>query len=168
MIQGIEPAIDALRARLITDLNTRIDAINLERADDIVLDHVAPERILPFVPQPSLLVDFPSIGIGHGPDRFEDDTGFEATGVYDLHVLAFVQHSDQRALAILVRRMKLAVTRCVLEGRNFGSGPGIPWGVTYQGGDFGPAMGKSVAQDVTPDSYMTFCAIAIRCKLDEA
>lgn len=166
MIRGVEGIVDALHARLTTDLPAHIQAINTERADGIVVPTPDVRDIYEFVPTPSMLTTFPTIGIGHGPDRLEDDTGFDATGVYDLHIVAYVQDSDQRVLAKTVRRLKLAVQRCALEGRNLGTGTGTAWGVTYLAGDYGPTLSKNPS-DNAPGSYMTSFAIAIRCKGDE-
>jgi len=163
-IRGVEGIVDALYARLVADLSTYIDAVNAEHTDGIVVPH--PVDILEYVPPPSYLTAFPTIGVGHGPDRLEDDNGFDATGVYDLHLVAYLQDSDQRILAKMVRRMKLALQRCALEGRHLGTGTGTAWGVTYVAGDYGPLLSKNPS-DNTPGTYMTSCAILIRCKGDE-
>lgn len=163
-IRGVEGIIDALYARLTTDLPTYIDAVNAEHSDGIVVAH--PAATLEYVPPPSQLTAFPTVGVGQGPDKQEDDNGFDATGVYDLHIVAYLQDSDQRALAKQVRRMKLAVQRCVLEGRHIGTGTGTAWGVVYLAGDYGPLLSKNPS-DNPNGTYMTFCVVAIRCKGDE-
>lgn len=166
MIRGVEPAVTALHSRLATDLNAHIDTINATVTDGYTIPW--PEHVHDYMPSVGELVAFPTIGIEHGPGRFQDDTGWEATGVYDLIVVAFVQHAEPQALARMVRRYQLAVLRTVMAGRNLGSGDGIPWGVTLKGMDFGPALTRRDRGDGPPDTYMTWTAVAVQVKLDES
>jgi len=165
-LRGVEPAVEALRTRIATDLNAHIDTINATVTDGTTIPH--PEQVLDYMPSVGELVAFPTIGIEHGPGRFEDDTGFEATGVYELIVVSFVQHAEPQALARMVRRYQLAVLRTVMKDRNLGSGTGIPWGVVLRGMDFGPALTRRDRGDGPPDTYMTWSAIALTVKLDES
>lgn len=165
-LRGVEPAVAALKTRLDSDLADRVDAINATVTDGTTL--AQPAAILDYMPSVGELVDFPTVAIEHGPGRFQDDTGWEATGVYDLIVVAFVQHAEPQHLARLVRRYQLAVLRCVLQDRNLGSGTGVPWGVTLRGMDFGPALTRREREDEPPGTYMTWTAVALTVKLDES
>lgn len=143
-----------------------IAAVNDELTDDTVIDE--PRAILDFMPPPGLLNKFPTIGIEHGPGRWEDDTGYAATGVYDLIVVAFVQKHDQQQLARYVRRYHLALTRTIFtNSRNLGTGDGIPWSCQLTAFDFGPALTTKQIADQPPQTFMTWVAIGVRVKLDE-
>jgi len=165
-IRGVEPAVNALRQRIEDDLPANIAAINATVTDGTLIED--PVVVTDYVQPPGELVQFPSIGIEHGPGRWEDDTGYGATGVYDLIVVAFVQNADQQSLARYVRRYHLALTRTIFStSRNLGSGDGIPWSAQVNGFDFGPALTVKEVHDTPPHTYMTWVAIAVRVKLDE-
>ena len=166
-IRGVEPAVLALRDRLSSGLATAIATINAAATDGVVVPD--PAAVLDYMPAPGELVQFPTVGIEHAGGRWEDDTGWEATGVYDLVVVAFVQDADQQTLARFVRRYHLAVCRTVFTNtRNLGSGDGIPWSVQIVGFDFGPSTSTKVLSDEPPYTYWTWVAVAMRCKLTEA
>lgn len=157
----IEPAVDALLSRLQSDLPAAVTTVNGEHSDGYTIE--APAQVYDFVPPESMLTDFPTVGITHVDGRFEDDIGSSATGVYRLAVYTFVQDSDQEALAKKIRRTTLAVARVVLASRNFGTGSGVPWGVTVDRIDYGPAL----ADTDKPESYMSFSVLTVQVKLDE-
>lgn len=166
-LQGVEPAVAALRTRIATDLGGHVTTINAAVTDGYTITTPDAQNILDYMPSVGELVAFPTVGIEHGPGRFQDDTGYSATGVYDLIVVTFVQHAEPQGLARLVRRHQLAMLRTVMADRNLGSGTGIPWGVTLRNMDFGPALTRRDRGDGPPDTYMTWSAIAVQVKLDE-
>lgn len=167
-LQGPEPLITALRQRLVDDLPGHVTTVNGEVTDGTTIVSPDAANILDYLPSVGELVNFPTVAIEHGPGRFEDDTGHEATGVYDLVVVAFVQDADPQRLARVVRRTHRAVMRTVLAGRAIGSGSGAAWGVTLNSFDFGPALTRRERGDAPPDTYMTWVAMSIRCRIDES
>lgn len=167
-IQGPEPAVTALRQRIEDDLPAAVAVVNGAVTDGITIAAPDAANVLDYMPAIGELVNFPTVAIEHGPGRFEDDTGHDATGVYDLAVVAFVQDADPQRLARIVRRTMTALMRCVLAGRAFGTGDGAVWGLTLRATDFGPALSKRERSDEPPDTYMTWATVAIRCKIDES
>lgn len=165
-IRGIEAGVNALVTRLTDDLPAAVDEINQAAQDDHLI--AAPTRILDYIPSLGSLYDPFTVAIGHGPGRFEDDLGFEAVGVYDVSVVAFVQDPDQQALARKVRRYQLALLRTVLQGRNLGSGTGLPWGMQLLRADFGPSLGDRPSGDEPPAAFLTWTTIDVRLRLDES
>lgn len=164
--QGVEPAVLALKQRLEDGLPDAIDVINQAHPDDEPVPH--PAIVLDYMPSIGELVVFPTIAIGHGPGRLQDDTAWSATGVYDLAIFAFVQHSDKRVMAQYVRRYHLALMRVALKDRNLGTGDGIPWSVVVKNFDFGPAYGMTATPgDTPPNAFMTWTALTVTVKLDE-
>jgi hypothetical protein len=166
-LEGVVAAVSALHARILSDLGAQVATINAAVTDEYTILNPDPQNVLDYMPSVGELVSFPTVGIEHGPGRFEDDTGWSATGVYDLIVVTFVQHAEPQGLARLVRRHQLAMLRTIMAGRNLGSGQGIPWGVTLRNMDFGPALTRRDRGDGPPDTYMTWSAIAVQVKLDE-
>lgn len=165
-IRGVEAATTALARRLTDDLPAVIDEINASHPDDEVVPQA--EEILDYMPNLGGLLTFPTVAIGHGPGTWTDDTGFSATGTYDLLIVAFVQHADQRILAQHVRRYQLALLRTVLtNSRNLGTGDGIPWSIVVKAMDFGPSLGQQPGADEPFTAFLTWTALSITCKLDE-
>lgn len=165
-IRGPEPAVNALRERLEQDLPAAVDQINAEVTDGYAID--LPARVLDYMPPFDTIQAFPTVCIVHGPGRFEDDTGYEATGVYDLTVVAVLSDADQQALTRKLRRYLLALTRVALEGRNLGTGDGVPWGVTLRGFDFGPAMADKPDTAQPPAAFLSWTELTVTVKLDES
>lgn len=114
-IPDIEPVIAALKHRLDTDLAAAIDAVNLEVTDGTLIEQ--PQQILDYIPHEDQLLAFPTIGVAEGAGRWIDDTGWEATGVHELSIFAFVQADDQQTLVRRLRRTRRAVLRTVMAGR---------------------------------------------------
>lgn len=166
-IQGPDPVIKAIQAQLIAHLPDEIDTINSEKDDGLEVDHPITDGILDYIPLPGELVDAPMIGIDEGRFTWEDDTGFAATGVVDLLVVAYVQDAEQAALTNVRRRMSLAIMRAVLQGdtpRQIAPA----WGITFRGGEPGPTGGSPwKTDDQPPYSYLTWTTLAFRCKYDE-
>jgi hypothetical protein len=167
-LRGIDAAVLALQARLASNLPAAIDTINTENTgvDDVTLAH--PAHVLDYVPVMDDLQAFPTVGIALGRGKFQDDTGYEATGVYPISIVLFDQHSDHRWLARRIRRYNLALLRVVMQGRNLGTGTGIPWGVTLDGMDFGPMLRDNSNPAKPPYTYMTWTELTVLAKLDES
>lgn len=167
-IHGVEPVVTALTAALESGLPAVVAAINTTYDDGYRIE--APAQVLDYMPLASELQDFPVVAIEHGPLKWLDDTGFEATGQIDLIVCAFVAHDEPRGLTKTVERYMLALHRTIFTNtRTLGVGNGHAWGITHQGGDFGPAVARKLsAADSPPSSFWTWCAVGVRCKYDEA
>jgi hypothetical protein len=154
-----EPVIDALVARLNTDLAAQITAVNGEHSDSFTVE--TPAQVLDFVPPRSHLSKFPTIGVADGPSRFEDDIGGSATGRHEIMVLVFLQDEDQRGLARKLRRYSQAIVRTVLAGRNLGSGA---WGTGLVSVVPGPTLGD---HPENPRTFMSWTAVTIWAKKEE-
>jgi len=169
--QGPGPAVHALVDRLSTDLAGHVAQVNSEYEDDLAIPDVDARLVYPYMPTIGELNQFPAIGVEHGPGELEDDIGSSATEVYDLSVVVFVQSAQQDILSEYARRTLVAVVRCVMQDRNLGSGPGIPWGVTCRKIDPGPALTSRTSGDegtdpAPPKAYMTWVALTVRVKSD--
>jgi hypothetical protein len=158
-IQLVEPVVAALRARLEQDLPAEIDAQNAEIQDGYELDYPGEGCVLDFVPPPTQLWSFPTVGIQLGPSRFEDDNAFTATGVYNLTVVCFVQASEQQALARLIMRYARCITRVALRDRTLPPA----WGTTLVQVDWGPTM----TDTENPRSYLSWFGVTIQAKAEE-
>lgn len=161
-LQLTEAAVRELVARLNANLAGAIAIVNADPPaptdDTYVIE--APAEVFDFVPPPSRLVQFPTVGIQHGLGTLEDDQGWSATGVHELTVVSFLQTSEPDALARRLRRYAQAVARVALAGRNLGA---AAWGTTLVGVDYGPTLGERENSRV----YMSWVAVTIRAKLDE-
>lgn len=169
LLNGYEPAVDALRGRLRDHLSEYIAAVNAIVADDTTLDPVDAENILPYVPPLDLVRVFPLVGIGRLPGRLEDDNGHSATGVYRFSVLWFLQDANQDVLVKKADRMLRAVVSCVLEGRTWGTGDGYPWpgSITVRDIIPGEALADRPSANEAPKAYLTWGGIVVQAKFDE-
>lgn len=161
IIRGVEPAVNALRNRLETQLPTEIIDINSGVTDGYTITD--PVAVLDYIPPPSMLMNFPIVCIGRVQGHFEDDNGSSATGVYDLAVVTYLQDVDQQALVRRLERYTLAVQRTVMYDRNLGVGTGVPWSVKLERVDYGPTLGD----DKQPDNWLSWTAVTIQVKIDE-
>lgn len=125
------------------------------------LDLPAPVAVETFVPPLALLLDFPTLGIGDAPTRFEDDQGFSATGRHELMIVAFLADQDQEALAWNLRRYGQAIVRTLrtdlqLRGSAFGSG--------LVGVDPGPTLAD---KPENPQTFTSWTGVRFWAKRDE-
>lgn len=164
-----EPAVLALLARLEdpAQLNAEIASIAAavgptDEAQSLV--PIPPAQIFDFVPPPSYLTDFPTIGIQDMGSRLEDDTGHSATGRHTFGIVIFCSSPDQHLLAWMLRRYAQAVTRVILANRTLGStSPLAAWGTGLEGIAWGPTL----SSQATPTTWMSFCVVEIWAKREE-
>src|SRR5437868_4386248 len=90
-LQLIEPVILAVQQRLQQDLPAELDITNGDYDDEVVLE--PPAVVLDYIPAEEELVQFPMIGLLHRSGVFQDDIGSSATGVYDITIIAYLQHA---------------------------------------------------------------------------
>lgn len=154
-----EDIVNTLRDRLEANLPSVIDTINSEQVDP---PYTVPKplQVLDYIPTVSDLSAFPTIGISDGDIHFEDDTGWGATGIFDLTVVSFLQSSDQRTLVWWLRRYGQAVCRVALDSRRMGV---EGWGVTLRGIRPGPTLGR----DETPRQWMSTTAVTITVRTNQ-
>ena len=150
-------AVAALKARLDADLSTAIDLVNA----DSVVDIERPQQVLDFVPPLSLITAFPTIGIGDGPIRFEDDNAWSATTRSELMVIAYLQNADQAQLAAQLRAYARAVATCALNGRTLGDGA---WGTGLIQIDPGPTLTDNPDD---PREFASWVALRMWAKSEE-
>ncbi len=161
LVNGPEPSVQALVTRL-GALDEYIALANAQVTDGATVD--APVQILDYVPPLDQLDQFPVIGIGDAPGRWEDDTGFEATGVYGLTVVWFLQDADQQTLARKARRTLQVLLSCVMDQRKWDD---EHWGVTLQGTRPGGALADRPGPNEPPTAYLTWVGVAVTVKTDE-
>lgn len=156
------PIVAALVDRLQNDLDAAIDAYNGAAADGTFqLTKAADSRVLDYIPPPNFLDDYPVIGIGDAPARFEDDIGSSATGVHQLLVVVYWQDDEQQNLARRLRGYAATVARVVLADRNLGS---AAWGTTLLGVDPGPTLADDPED---PKVWMSWVGLRIQAKREE-
>lgn len=164
-IQGYEPTISALRTQLAALLPGKIATINAAATDGITI--ADPVQVYDHLPSLGELTDWPIVAIEEGRLSWEDDTGHHATGVLDLLVVAYIQHSEPSALAVYRRRYALAIMRASLEGATPRQCTPA-WGITCRGVEPGPSATNKWRDDEPPGTYATFTAVGLRLKYDES
>lgn len=154
-----EPVVTAVIARLQTQLPAIIADINSSITDGYLLP-TDTSRILDYIPPVADMYTMPVIGISDGEMHFEDDTGWGATGVFDLSIVVFIQNADQRALAWQLRRYAQALVQALRTPTNaIGEG----WGVVIKGIRPGPTLGR----DENPRQWMSTVAVTITVKSEQ-
>lgn len=157
-LTGSEPIIALVKARLVDELNGVIDAVNAAVTDGVTISY--PAQILDFVPPPTLLTGFPTIGIQEGTLTLEDDTEWGATGVLPITIVFYIQSADPQAMAKQLRRYERAVMTCILRGRQL---PPEVWGMKFLRSDPGPTLGNQE----NPREYMSLRAVTIEVKFEQ-
>lgn len=157
-LQLIEPIIEALVARLTADLPAEIVVANADVSDTYTLE--APRSVLDFLPPPTFENQLPLVGVQDLGGRFEDDTGFTATGLYDIAVVVYLQDYDHQALVRKLRRYVRCLARVVLASRAVTPS----WGLTLQRIDYGPTLADSID---APQTYLSWASIVITARQDE-
>lgn len=166
-----EPGIRAILARLEDPLQLNVEIANIAAsvgpADQAAsLIPIPPANINDFVPPPSYLVDFPAIGIQDMGSTGEDDTGSSATGKHVFGVVIFCSHPDQGILAWMLRRYAQAVTRVLLAQRSFPE-TSAPMQAGWGTGFHSIAWGPTLASTAKPQTWMSWCVVAIWAKREE-
>lgn len=164
LLNGPEPAAQALITRLGT-LDDYIALANAAVTDGITVD--APVQVLPYVPPLDQLDQFPVIGVGDGPGRWEDDTGFSATGVWQLTAVWFLQDADQLALTTRARRALNVLVSCVMDGRVWTDDRDVMWSVRLLATRPGAALADRPGRNEPPTAYLTWVGVAVEVKTDE-
>jgi hypothetical protein len=154
-----EPLITALQSKLQTGLNAVIDNINATQTDPAYPIEY-PQQVLDYIPPVSQMTSFPIVGISDGEMDFQDDVGWGATGVFELTVVVFLQHPDQRALVWQLRRYAQAIVRTAMEGRRLGS---EGWSMTMKRVRPGPTLGR----DESPRQWISTVALIIEVKSEQ-
>lgn len=168
--QLTEPIISALLTRLEDPAQLNVEIANIAAgvgaADQAAsLVPVDPVNIFDFVPPPSFLTAFPSIGLQDMSSRFEDDTGFSATGRHTIGIVLFCSDPDQEILSWQMRRYLQAIARVVLAGRTLGtSSPLAAWGTGLDGIDWGPTLASSPGN---PKTWMSWAVLRMWAKREE-
>lgn len=154
-----EDIVNTLRDRLEANLPAVIDDINSTHQDPLYPMQY-PYQVLDYIPPVSELTGFPTLGISDGNIAFEDDTGWGATGVFDLTVVCFLQSSNHRELVWWLRRYGQAIVRVTLAGRRLGV---EGWGVTLRDIRPGPTLGR----DESPRQWLSTTAVTITVKTEQ-
>lgn len=156
-----EPIVVELAERIRADLPAIIAEINAEVTDGAELELIPDDRVLEYVPDAgSMQAGIPVIGIGDGPQSFEDDIGSSATGVYEQLIVVFVQDADQERLARLLRRYVRALAIVVLKNRRLDSA----WGIGLRRIIPGPTLADNAT---SPQTWLSWTGVQIWCKTDE-
>lgn len=154
-----EPLITALKSRLETTLNPIIDNINANNTSPLY-PIPYPFQVLDFIPTVAELQQLPVLGISDGDFTFADDVGWGATGEFDVTVVAFLAHADQRTLAWNLRRYAIALVRCILDDRSL---PPEGWGMVLRRVRPGPTLGR----DESPRTWLSTVAVTVCIKSEQ-
>lgn len=146
--------------RLTSDLPAHITAVNATITDGYTIENPASGMIFDYPPPIRLLTNFPAVALIEGATTFEDDTSWNATGVSDFTVVAFVQDLEQEGLARRLRRYARAVASAVIQGRTL---PPDGWGVTLIRIEPGPTL----ANRNNPQTRMSWVSVSFRVKTDQ-
>lgn len=159
-IQGVEPVIAALKVRLDAELPGEVILTNSDHTDY----PLSAPTVLDYLPTPQgEMGEFPLVGIGERRGRLEDDTGWSATGVYEVMVIAWDQDADQRALAFKLRRWERCLLRASLKNRRLTDPRSqVGWGLTA--GDLLPGPTFELED---PRTYLSWRAVTITARSDE-
>lgn len=164
-----EPVVYALLARLQDPAQLNVEIANIaagvSRQDESnSLQPIPAVQIFDFVPPPSYLTAFPTIGIQDAATVAEDDTGQSMTGRHSMGIVVFCSDPDQHILAWQLRRYIQAITRVALATRTLGEeSPLAAWGVGFERISWGPTL-ESVA---TPTTWMSFAMLQIWARREE-
>jgi hypothetical protein len=164
-----EPIVQALLSRLQdpTQLNAEIANIaeGVSRQDEAAsLKPIAPAQVLDFVPPPSYLTAFPTIGIQDTATLGEDDTGHSMTGKHEIGIVIFCSDPDQHILVWQLRRYLQAITRVALAGRTLPGTPGAAaWGTGFLGIEWGPTLSSTSS----PETWMSFALFRMWARREE-
>jgi hypothetical protein len=165
-IQLTEPIVAGLVAKLNQDLPAAIDALNASLTDETTVAY--PQQILDHFPPLETLLVFPTVAVAEGAGTFSDDTGWSATGRYELAVHCYVSSTDQQVLVTQLRRLRTAVARVVMDGRTVPtadlSGTSA-WGLVLKRLVPGATLGEFGPQGV--ETFMSWCGIVIEVTCDE-
>jgi hypothetical protein len=165
-IPDVEPVIAALKKRLTDDLPLAVDAVNAAVTDGTLID--LPGDIFDFIPPVETLLNFPTIGIGEGVGRIEDDTGHASTGIHELSVFVFIQADDQQTLVRKLRRTRRAVVNAIMDGRVLKDAAdptkNRAWGVMLKRIIPGPTLGDRESSHIV--SWMSWVQVVIECRSD--
>lgn len=156
LINGSEPIVAAIKARIDTTLNGFITSVNALVTDGTTISNPI---TFDYVPTETDLVSFPAVGIQEGTFHLEDDTGWGATGVQQFGLVIFEQRYSQEELARSLRRLRAAVTACILAGRSIGPG----WAVVLKRVDPGPTLSR----DETPRQYMSLTVVTVEIRFNQ-
>lgn len=153
------PVITTLKARLETNMPIMIADINLNQITPVyTIDN--PAQVLDYIPTTADLFQFPTLGISDGNILLDDDTGWGATGIFDLTVVAFIQDADLRALAWKLRRYAQAMVRSIRSpDMKLGDG----WGIY----NFSVRPGPTLGRDEDPRLFMSTVAVTFFVKTEQ-
>ncbi len=168
-IPDIEPVIKALHKRLTEDLPVAVDAVNANVTDGTVIEDPG-DQIFDYIPPVETLLTFPTVGIGEGTGRWEDDIGAEVTGRHEVSIVAYVQASDQQTLVRQLRRTRAALLSVVMDGRVLEDAVdpsrNRAWGVLLRQIVPGPTLADLQAEQIA--SWMSWTRIVIECRSDSS
>jgi hypothetical protein len=161
-----EPGVKAILARLEdpNQLNAEIASIAAAVAGSDEAASLIPipaANIWDFVPPPSYLTDFPTLGIQDMGTSLEDDTGSSATGRHVFGVVIFCSHPDHHILAWQLRRYAQAVTRVLLNQRALEGN--AAWGTGLDGVAWGPTL----TSQAKPQTWMSWCVVQVWTRREE-
>lgn len=162
-----ERVASALRSAVATDINTRIDAVNSAVTDGTTIEY--PKEVLDHMPPLDAVFDFPLIGIIDGPGTWEDDTGFEAKGVYQMSLICVLQNAEIQLLVRQTRRYVKALVNSImyatdnLPRRSLGPIYGMRVVRIVPGQIFNEVHDESSP----PYAFVTWAELVIECLVEE-
>lgn len=147
------PLVQALQTRLQNDMPTFINQVNAQFTNpDFPVDQI--QNVFDFVPSIKYLSAFPAIGIAEGDITVQDDTGWAFDANTTFSVVVFEQRSEQRELSWALRKLSVAVTRCIMQGRSL---PPDGWSLQLRRVRPGPTLGR----DENPRQWMSTTTVQV-------
>lgn len=151
--------IHAIKAKIDANIAAYVTSTNSDLVNNGVLAE-APLQVLDYLPSVANLLQFPTVGIGEGPIDFQDDTGWSATGTFDIAIVLFVREAtgNRFNLAWKLRHTMAALASCVLTDRDVGAG----WGVVLRSIEPGPVLRSR--DNAAPDAILGVRSMVINVR----
>lgn len=159
-----EPSVAALAQRIDEQIEQAVQQVNTDVTDGIPIDVPA---VVDYPVPLELQRAWPLVCIARESGAFTDDSGYAATGTWNLSLWVFVMDRDPRSLAVKLERTMAAVLTAALgEQRSFTTP--AAFGMTPRAVVYGPVL-EGLPNDggQPPDGLLSWISATIECMSDE-
>lgn len=161
-----EPSVTALAERMKQNIDEAVQLVNTDVIDGYTIDV---PQILDYPLPLELQTAWPLVCIARESGAFTDDSGYAATGAWDLSAWVFIMDRDPQGLARRLERTMAAVLTAGLGAeRSFTTPAGAAYGVSPKNIVYGPML-EGLPQDggEPPHGLLSWIAATIGCTSDE-
>lgn len=159
-ITGPEPVVRGVLAWLGDKVPLAIAEVNTDATDGILLPDV--QQFLPYAPTPvGLEMGLPIVGIKWHPLKFEDDTGWGATGVQQFSVIVYDTDYDHATLATRLMRWVTVLMKALCPPNRQITDEA--WGTSFISADPGPTLTRG--EDAR--EYMSLVAVTVELRFTQ-